>query len=57
MKTINMYPMRMQMCCCCCMHTRRNIQKRTKHIINIFKERQEHEEISIYHSIAFRAAS
>lgn len=57
MKTINMYPMRMQMCCCCCMHTGRNIKERTIHIINKYKKRQEHEEISIYHSIAIGAAS
>ena len=53
--------MRMQMCCCCCssMQTMRNDkEKRSKqHIININKERKKYEKVSIYNSIALRAAS
>ncbi|GEM_PF-4439955 len=70
MKTMMMKQMRMRnrsanaskarMCCCCCsMQMMRNDkEERSKqHIINIYKERQEHEKISIHHSIALRAAS
>ena len=59
MKTMMMKQMRMRMCCCCCsMQMMRNDKERSKqHIINIYKERQEHEKISIHHSIALRAAS
>jgi hypothetical protein len=49
-----------RMCCCCCssMRMMRNDKEgRDQHIINIYKERQEHEKISIHHSIALRAAS
>ena len=59
MKTMMMK--RMQMCCCCCssMQMMRNDkeERSNQHIINIYKERQEHEKISIHHSIALRAAS
>jgi hypothetical protein len=59
MKTMMMKQMRMRMCCCCCsMQMMRNDKERSnQHIINIYKERQEHEKISIHHSIALRAAS
>ena len=60
MKTMMMKQMQMRMCCCCCsMQMMRNDkEERSKqHIINIYKERQEHEKISIHHSIALRAAS
>lgn len=52
--------MNMRMCCCCCsMQMIRNEkeERSNQHIINIYKERQEHEKISIHHSIALRAAS
>jgi len=54
--------MNMRMCCCCCcssMQMMRNDkeERSNQHIINIYKERQEHEKISIHHSIALRAAS
>ncbi len=52
--------MNMRMCCCCCsmqmMHNEKE-ERSNQHIINIYKERQEHEKISIHHSIALRAAS
>lgn len=60
MKTMMMKQMRMRMCCCCCsMQMKRNDkeERSNQHIINIYKERQEHEKISIHHSIALRAAS
>ncbi len=60
MKTMMMKQMRMRMCCCCCsMQMMRNDkeERSNQHIINIYKERQEHEKISIHHSIALRAAS
>ena len=57
MKTMMMKQMRM-CCCCCSMQMMRNDKERSnQHIINIYKERQEHEKISIHHSIALRAAS
>ena len=58
MKTMMMK--RMQMCCCCCsgkQMMRNDKEKRDQHIINKYKERQEHEKISIHHSITLRAAS
>ena len=59
MKTMMMK--RMQMCCCCCssiqMMRNDKEERSNQHIINIYKERQEHEKISIHHSIALRAAS
>jgi hypothetical protein len=58
MKTM-MMNMRMCCCCCCSMQMMRNEkeERSNQHIINIYKERQEHEKISIHHSIALRAAS
>lgn len=57
MKTMSMN--RMQMCCCCCgsMRMMNDKEERNRHIINIYKERQEHEKISIYDSIRLRVAS
>ncbi len=57
MKTMMMK--RMCCCCCCSMQMMRNEkeERSNQHIINIYKERQEHEKISIHHSIALRAAS
>ena len=49
-----------RMCCCCCnsMRIMRNDKEEiNQHIINIYKERQNYEKISIYDSIVFRAAS
>lgn len=59
MKTMMMNPMRMRMCCCCCsnMQMRSNKENINQHIINKYKERVKHEKISIYNSIALRAAS
>ena len=60
MKTMMMNQMQMRMCCCCCNSMRiiRNDKEEiNQHIINIYKERQNYEKISIYDSIVFRAAS
>ena len=49
-----------RMCCYCCssMRIMRNDKEEiNQHIINIYKERQNYEKISIYDSIVFRAAS
>ena len=56
MKTMMMKPKRM--CCCCCGNMQmRHSDKVNQYIINIYKERSEHEKIIIYNSTALRIAS
>ena len=56
MKTMNMNQTQILLCCCCCSSKDIiNKKKRTYHN-HIYKDRQKHEKISIYNSIAFGAA-